>query len=139
VNRDLLAKYISYARENVQPKLSQEAATDLVQAYAEMRKLGGGKNTVTATPRQLESLIRLSEAHARIRLSDIVESKDVAEAERLVRTAIRQAATDPQTGQIDMDLLTTGQSAGSLGRIAKLADAIYAVLETSPSFEYELL
>jgi len=129
VNRELLAKYISYARENVHPTLSQDAANDLVTAYADMRKLGGGKNTVTATPRQLESLIRLSEAHARVRLSEVVEREDVAEAERLVRTAIRQAATDPRTGQIDMDLLTTGQSASAAGRIAKLADAMAMALE----------
>lgn len=37
-----------------------------------MRKVGNIRNTITATPRQLESLIRLSEAHARMRLSKFV-------------------------------------------------------------------
>jgi DNA replication licensing factor MCM4 len=129
VNRHLLAKYISYARDNVHPRLTQDAANDLVAAYSDMRKLGGSKGTVTATPRQLESLIRLSEAHAKVRLSSSVEKSDVAEAVRLVRTAIRQAATDPRTGQIDMGLLTTGQSAAGRDAVSMLAQAIDAALQ----------
>jgi hypothetical protein len=52
-----------------------------------MRKLGvrGGKKTITATPRQLESLIRLAEAHARLHLSEVVRAHDVQEAIRLVK------------------------------------------------------
>lgn len=55
----------------------------LVEAYVEMRKVGSGRGQVSAYPRQLESLIRLAEAHARMRLSDIVEVDDVQEARRL--------------------------------------------------------
>ena len=40
--------------------------------------MNSGKNAVSATPRQLESIIRLSEARARLRFSDIVEKDDVA-------------------------------------------------------------
>lgn len=65
---------------------------------------------ITATTRQLESMIRLSEAHARCRLSPFVELSDVTEACRLMRDAIRTSATDPRTGQIDMDLINTGTS-----------------------------
>ena len=65
---------------------------------------------ITATTRQLESMIRLSEAHARMRFSGFVELADVEEACRLMRDAIRTSATDPRTGQIDMDLINTGTS-----------------------------
>ena len=65
---------------------------------------------ITATTRQLESMIRLSEAHARMRFSSFVEFQDVEEACRLMRDAIRTSATDPRTGQIDMDLINTGTS-----------------------------
>eukprot|EP00040_Diaphanoeca_grandis_P003779 m.25877 g.25877 ORF g.25877 m.25877 type:complete len:850 (+) comp15196_c0_seq1:211-2760(+) len=139
LNRALLTKYISHARENVQPVLTEEASKDLVAAYVEMRKLGGTKNTITATPRQLESLIRLSEAHARVRLSHEVERIDVAEAVRLVKSAIRASATDPRTGQIDMDLLTTGQSMATRNRIGELAKAIAGALGTSSSITFENL
>lgn len=63
----LLTKYISYAR-NIQPTLSEEASRDLANGYVSMRKVNGAAGkTVSATTRQLESLIRLSEAHARMR------------------------------------------------------------------------
>ena len=77
-----------------------------------MRQLGpaqvAGKRTISATARQLESLIRISEALAKMQLSDIVKEEHVIEALRLMRVAICEAATDPRTGQIDMDLITTG-------------------------------
>ena len=75
-----------------------------------MRKVGlrGGKKVITATPRQLESLIRLSEAHAKLHLRAEVGVDDVREAIRLIRVATQQAATNPLTGTIDMNLLSTG-------------------------------
>ncbi len=53
-------------------------------------------------------MIRLSEAHARMRLSTHVQLRDVQEAYRLMRDAIRTSALDPTTGKIDMGLLNTG-------------------------------
>ena len=47
-----------------------------------MRKVGSGKGQITAYPRQLESLIRLAEAHAKVRLAEKVEESDVEEAKR---------------------------------------------------------
>lgn len=67
---------------------------------------------ITATTRQLESMIRLSEAHARMRFSEFVELQDVKEACRLMREAIRTSAMDPRTGKIDMGLLNTGTGSG---------------------------
>lgn len=70
-----------------------------------MRNKISDKNIISATPRQLESLIRLSEARARLRFSKYVEKEDVDEAVRLIKVATLQAATDPKTGLIDMDCL----------------------------------
>ena len=47
-----------------------------------MRKIGSSRGAVTAYPRQLESLIRLAEAHAKMRFSQTVELVDVEEAKR---------------------------------------------------------
>jgi DNA replication licensing factor MCM4 len=84
----------------------------IVAGWVEMRRGGerNGKRTITATTRQLESIIRLSEAHARMRLSAEVRAEDVREAIRLINVATQKAATDPRTGAINMDLLTTGHS-----------------------------
>jgi DNA replication licensing factor MCM4 len=91
-----------------------------VNAYVEMRKLGedvrAAERRITATTRQLESMIRLAEAHAKMRLSDTVTADDVLEAVRLIKSALKQAATDARTGLIDMSLLTEGASASDRRR-----------------------
>lgn len=83
-----------------------------MRCYVEMRNMGddpkASEKRITATTRQLESMIRLSEAHARMRMSEFVELQDAREAYRLMRDAIRASAMDPRTGKIDMGLLNTG-------------------------------
>lgn len=115
IDLSTLTAYVSYARNHIHPKLSDEAAEELTRGYVEMRRrgnfAGSSKKVITATPRQIESLIRLSEALARIRFSEWVEKRDVIEAFRLLEVALQQSATDHTTGTIDMDLITTGVSA----------------------------
>lgn len=78
----ILRDYLAYAKEHIQPKLSEDAQQRLIQAYVDMRKVGAGRGQISAYPRQLESLIRLSEAHAKVRLSEVVQVEDVEEAWR---------------------------------------------------------
>uniref|UniRef100_A0A6N2L4R5 DNA replication licensing factor MCM4 n=1 Tax=Salix viminalis TaxID=40686 RepID=A0A6N2L4R5_SALVM len=122
-----LTAYVSYARNHIHPQLSDEAAEELTRGYVEMRRRGNfpgsSKKVITATPRQMESLIRLSEALARIRFSELVEKHDVTEAFRLLEVAMQQSATDHSTGTIDMDLITTGVSASERMRRENLASA----------------
>ena len=89
-----------------------------------MRNMGSNKKTITATPRQLESMIRIAESLAKMRLATDVTQKDVEEAVRLIKTAMQQSATDPKTGQIDMDLLNTGVSASSATRMKEIKELI---------------
>ncbi|KAI0299383.1 MCM-domain-containing protein [Multifurca ochricompacta] len=109
---DQLSAYINYGRSRVHPVISEEASQELVQFYVKLRSVGddprASEKRITATTRQLESMIRLSEAHARMRLSAEVQLQDVQEAYRLMRDAIRTSALDPTTGKIDMGLLNTG-------------------------------
>uniref|UniRef100_A0A0E0JJV5 DNA replication licensing factor MCM4 n=1 Tax=Oryza punctata TaxID=4537 RepID=A0A0E0JJV5_ORYPU len=122
-----LVAYISYARKHIQPQLSDEAAEELTRGYVEMRKRGNSpgsrKKVITATARQIESLIRLSEALARMRFSEVVEVRDVVEAFRLLEVAMQQSATDHATGTIDMDLIMTGISASERQRRDNLVAA----------------
>jgi DNA replication licensing factor MCM4 len=110
ISREFFAGYISYARRFCQPKIPDYVVNDLVQHYLNMRNMGNSKKTITATPRQLESMIRIAESLAKMRLSDTVEKRDVEEAVRLIKTAMQQSATDPTTGEIDMDIIATGIS-----------------------------
>ncbi|CAK9142063.1 unnamed protein product [Ilex paraguariensis] len=123
-----LTAYVSYARKHIHPQLSDEAAEELTRGYVEMRRRGNfpgsSKKVITATPRQIESLIRLSEALARIRFSEWVEKRDVMEAFRLLEVALQQSATDHSTGTIDMDLITTGVSASERMRRENLVSTI---------------
>lgn len=116
---EFLTLYISYARSNIHPTISQEAAQELVDKYVAMRALGqdvrAAEKRITATTRQLESMIRLAEAHAKMRLSETVTKEDVQEANRLIQTALKTAATDSE-GRIDMSLLTEGTSAADRKR-----------------------
>ena len=99
-----------------------------------MRKLGedlrAAERRITATTRQLESMIRLSEAHAKMRLSSEVTEEDVGEAVRLIQSALKQAATDSRTGLIDMGLLTEGTSASERKRKEDLKNGILSVLDS---------
>lgn len=98
-----------------------------------MRKLGedvrAAERRITATTRQLESMVRLSEAHAKMRLSDTVTRDDVLEAVRLIKSALKQAATDARTGLIDMSLLTEGTSASERRRKQDLKNAVLKLLD----------
>ncbi|CAI8040059.1 DNA replication licensing factor MCM4 [Geodia barretti] len=125
-----LRDYIAYARSYIQPSLSEEAGQALIQAYVDMRKIGSSRGAVTAYPRQLESLIRLAEAHAKMRFSGTVEIVDVEEAKRLHREALKQAATDPKTGIIDVGILTTGVSSSERSRRQLLAKELLKLLQS---------
>src|SRR6266536_3137058 len=130
---EFLTSYIGYARTHCQPRISSEASHELVNSYVEMRKLGedvrAAERRITATTRQLESMIRLSEAHAKMRLSDTVTRDDVKEAVRLIKSALKQAATDSRTGLIDMSLLTEGTSARERRRKGALRNEVLKLLD----------
>lgn len=129
---EFLTLYISYARSKIQPVISQEAAQELVDCYVAMRALGqdvrAADKRITATTRQLESMIRLAEAHAKMRLAETVTRDDVREANRLIQSALKTAATDAN-GRIDMSLLTEGTSAADRKRRDELRTALLRLLD----------
>lgn len=130
---EFLTLYIGYAKENCHPVLTPEAKDELVKCYVEMRKLGDDSRSdekrITATTRQLESMIRLAEAHAKMRLGESVELGDVQEAVRLIKSAIKDYAMDPTTGKIDMDLVQTGHSAAERRLKEDLSKNVFKFLE----------
>ncbi|ETN39599.1 uncharacterized protein HMPREF1541_05825 [Cyphellophora europaea CBS 101466] len=130
---EFLTAYISYARNNIHPALTPAAGNALTTAYVEMRNLGNAvaatDRRITATTRQLESMIRLAEAHAKMRLSETVEESDVIEAVRLIKSAIKASATDARTGLIDMGLLSEGGSASERKRKEDLKREVLRTLD----------
>ncbi|EFO18222.1 DNA replication licensing factor mcm4-B [Loa loa] len=124
----LLRDYIGYARSYVNPLLDEASSRCLIDKYLHMRKAGSGFGQVSAYPRQLESLIRLAEAHAKIRLSNTVSVQDVEDAYSLHREALKQSAVDPSTGRVDINILAAGISATSRQIIDQLAEVICSEL-----------
>lgn len=83
LTKDFLRKYLHYARAKVNPELSDAAMELISEAYAQMRAKQSVR-TLPVTARTLETLIRLSTAHAKVRLSGSVDEEDVTVAVSLV-------------------------------------------------------
>lgn len=120
ISGELLKKYISYARQNIFPVLTETSQKELSEFYVGLRDQGRKEGAYSATHRQLEGLIRLSEASARVRLSDVVERQDVERSIRLVKTSLQDLVTDPETGKIDIDIITSGQTHTMLTNLKKI-------------------
>ncbi|KAL1970691.1 hypothetical protein VTN77DRAFT_4335 [Rasamsonia byssochlamydoides] len=86
-----IKKYIQYAKSRIKPVLTKGAADHIVATYSALRNdelSGNQRKTSPMTARTLETLIRLSTAHAKARLSNRVEEKDAKEAESILRFAL---------------------------------------------------
>ncbi len=103
LSTEFLRKYISYARSRAHPALTKEAGERLKEFYLEMRARSGEEAPVSITLRQYESLIRVAEASAKLRLSNRVDMEDVERSIRLMKVSLRQFGFEPETGKIDID------------------------------------
>ncbi|MBI2101599.1 minichromosome maintenance protein MCM [Candidatus Woesearchaeota archaeon] len=124
---EILKKYIAYARQRVNPKLTDGALEEIKDFYLKMRKSGGSEAGIKAIPisaRQLEALVRLSEASARSRLDDRVTRKDAKKAIELLDYCLMQVGFDKETGKIDIDRIATGIAATQRSHIMVLKDII---------------
>lgn len=104
IDPELLRKYIAYARKEIHPKLTNEAINVLQEFYVGMRGSASDEDSpVPITARQLEALVRLSEASARTRLGDQVTAFDAKRAISLQQKCLKQVGYDPETGKVDID------------------------------------
>lgn len=127
IDTDLLKKYIAFARQHVVPILSSEALETIKNYYVKMRNASGedgGHRSIGISPRQLEALVRLAEASARTRLSKEVIKKDANRAIEIVHFCLSQIGIDPETGQIDIDRISTGITSSERSKIMQLKEII---------------
>ena len=126
---EFLKKYIAYARQRVTPQLSDEALKVLEDFYVRVRRQGEGPGApVPITARQLEALIRLSEAAARARLSQSVGIEDAQRAIRVVENFMSRVSKDEE-GKLDVDLVMTGHSASQRERLETLLTIMRTLME----------
>ena len=100
---DLFRKYLAYAKQ-IEPKLTPEAIDILRKYYLQMRNVDS-EGMITATPRQLEGLVRLATARARLLLKDNVDAADAERAIYLVSQMLETVGIDVNTGKVDLGVL----------------------------------
>jgi len=122
ISPELFKKYIYYI-SNLKPKLSKEAAERIEEIYVTMREKStkdGERVGMPIGPRHLEGLIRLSEAHAKIRLSESVDLVDVEVAEDLFKHSLSDFGLNPDKGIMDLSSLTTTVKSSKRDRYLKV-------------------
>lgn len=103
IDIDLFSKYLAFSKQ-IEPKLTTEAIDIIRNYYMKMRNVDS-EGMITVTPRQLEGLIRLSTARARLLLKDKVEADDAERALYLVQRMLETAGVDVNTGRVDLGVL----------------------------------
>jgi len=127
---DLLRKYISYAK-NIKPVLTEEALQRLREFYLTMRSASETEGSpIAITARQLESLVRLAEARARVALRKEVLAEDAEAAITLMKRSLEQVGIDVSSRKFDIDIIMTGKP-------KSLRDKLQAVLGTIVEMERE--
>ncbi|MBR2557073.1 MAG: minichromosome maintenance protein MCM [Methanobrevibacter sp.] len=130
IEPELLRKYIAYARKNVNPVLTDEANTVLREFYVNTRNSNQEEQSpVPITARQLEAIIRLSEASAKIKLKDTVDREDAEKAVRLQMACLKEVGMDPETGEIDVDIVSGGTPKSDRDKIQKVTEEIKLLQE----------
>jgi replicative DNA helicase Mcm len=125
IEADLLRKYIAHAKRNCYPTMTEEAKEAIRDFYVNLRAKGLDDDApVPVTARKLEALVRLSEASARIRLSDTVEKEDAERILEIVRDSMKDIGMDPETGEFDADVIETGTSKSQRDRIKNIKGII---------------
>jgi Predicted ATPase involved in replication control, Cdc46/Mcm family len=125
IGQELLRKYVAYARRNVKPVLSKQAMKEIMDFYLKMRELSyKGEGTVAITPRQLEALVRLTEAKARMSLRNECTSEDAITAISLMRAMMEQSLIDVKTQKVDVDIVMTGIPKSQRDKHAKLVEIL---------------
>lgn len=103
IDVDILTKYLSFAKRT-NPTLTKEAEEKILAYYLQMRNVES-EEMITVTPRQLEGIIRLSTARARLLMKDQVEEEDAERAIFLIQSMLQDAGVDVNTGKVDLGVL----------------------------------
>ncbi|MFB6128681.1 MAG: cell division protein, partial [Halorhabdus sp.] len=112
------------------PTMTEEAKAAIRDFYVELRTKGSGEDApVPVTARKLEALVRLAEASARVRLSDTVEEADAERVIGIVRSSLEDIGIDPETGELDADVVETGTSKSQRDRIKNIRGIIADIEE----------
>ena len=129
-DEEFIRKFIAYVRRHVHPRLSREAAVLLGDYYVKLRKKAkreGGFFKIPITPRQLEALIRLTTAHARLHLREVATVEDAKAAIDLLEYSLRQLLPPDQRDELDVNVIMVGRPTRELAVEEEVIKAIKAL------------
>lgn len=121
VESEFLTKYLTYAKK-LNPKITQEAKDAVKEYYLKMRNIEDAE-MLTVTPRQLEGIIRLATARARVMLRSTVTKEDAERAIFLIETMLKDAGIDVNTGEVDPGVLQ-GKPKSEISRMHMFFDIL---------------
>jgi replicative DNA helicase Mcm len=130
IPRDILKKYIEYARRTCHPVLTEEAKEKIKEFYLNLRGQYDSEDAIVSIlARNLEALVRLSEAYAKMALREKVVKNDVNEIIKLFKRYLKDTGYDETTGKIDMDRILVGQSRSSINKLDKMLTRLKEIFE----------
>ncbi len=130
ISSDLLKKYIKHARRTCNPILSDEAKERIKEFYLDLRgKYDSEDAIISILARNLDALVRLSEAYAKMALRNKVLKEDVDDIIILFKRYLKDTGYDETTGKIDMDRIFVGQSRSNLNKLETLMNRLKEVFE----------
>jgi len=119
---EFVRKYVAYAKRNIFPVMTQEALEMIKNYYVDFRN--SSEDSVTFTPRQLEAFVRLAEASAKLKLSQVVTVDDAKRSIYIIDQYLRRVGMDRETGRFDIDIIATGISHSQHDRMRTIMDVI---------------
>lgn len=126
-------KYIAYARK-LRPKINKDILPELQQIYLKLRRKSVGENNMfkglPINLRNMEGILRLSEASAKLRLSEVVEKQDVEIAKRIFMYSLKQVGYDEETGLLDISRIDSKVPLTQRGKMGNILDIIHNLSET---------
>uniref|UniRef100_A0A8C0W327 DNA helicase MCM8 n=1 Tax=Castor canadensis TaxID=51338 RepID=A0A8C0W327_CASCN len=128
IPHQLLRKYIGYARQYVYPRLSTEAAQVLQDFYLELRKQSQRLNSSPITTRQLESLIRLTEARARLELREEATKEDAEDIVEIMKYSMLGTYSD-EFGNLDFERSQHGSGMSNRSTAKRFISALNNIAE----------
>ncbi len=124
VPADILRKYISYAK-NIKPVLTEESLQRLKDFYLTMRAASETEGSpIAITPRQLEALVRLAEARARMACRKEILAEDAEAAIAIMRRSMEEVGIDVTSGKMDIDIVMTGKPKSVRDKLQVVLSAI---------------
>lgn len=130
MDADTYRKYLRLARRQ-HPKLSQRAEARILEYYIKMRNAGDdAESGLAITPRQLEGLIRLTVARAKMLLKDEADEEDAGRAVHILEEMFKMSGIDVNTGKVDTGVLQ-GKPRSEVGKLQLFQDLLKSITQDS--------